>query len=133
MAYNTSATFDKQICTDYVDFGKCQDRFGQFSWNKIDPKYLEFKLKVFKKENKDMEFRLRQNFTMGEADFNQLIRKRGQLVVAADNFLREQNLSPVLQPTPSKEMEQPVKLLHKVIDVVKCPNERICVTLLKHK
>ena len=31
MTYNTTASLDKLTCTDYVDFGKCQDRFGQFS------------------------------------------------------------------------------------------------------
>ena len=30
MAYNTTALLDKLTCTDYVDFGKCQDRFGRF-------------------------------------------------------------------------------------------------------
>ena len=70
---------------------------------------------------------------MREADFNQFIRQRNQLVVAADNFLREQNLSPVLQSTLSKDMEEQRKLVHNVIDVVDCPNRRICVTLLRHK
>ena len=28
MANNTTATFDKLACTDYVDFGKCLDRFA---------------------------------------------------------------------------------------------------------
>ena len=70
---------------------------------------------------------------MGEADFNQFIRKRNQLVVAADNFLRERNLSPVLQSTLSKVMEEQLKLVHKVIDVVDCQNRRICVTLLRYK
>ena len=70
---------------------------------------------------------------MGEADFNQLIRQRNQLVVAADNFLREQNFSPVLQSTLSKDMEEQLKLAHKVIDVADCPNRRICVTLLRFK
>ena len=36
MAYNTTASLDKLTCTDCIDFGKCQDRFGQFSWSKID-------------------------------------------------------------------------------------------------
>ena len=36
VAYNTTASLDKLICTDYVDFGKCQDRFGKFSWSKSD-------------------------------------------------------------------------------------------------
>ena len=29
MAYNTVASLDKLPCTDYVDFGKLQDKFGQ--------------------------------------------------------------------------------------------------------
>ena len=28
MAYNITENLDKLACTDYVDFGKCQDRFG---------------------------------------------------------------------------------------------------------
>ena len=70
---------------------------------------------------------------MGEADFNQFIRQKNQLAVAADNFLREQNLSTALQSTLSKDMEEQLKLVHKVIDVVDRPNRRICVTLLRYK
>ena len=70
---------------------------------------------------------------MEEADFNQFIRQRNQLVVAADNFLIEQNLCPVLQSTLSKDMEDQLKLVHKVIDVVDLPSRRICVTLLIYK
>ena len=125
MAYNTTDTLEKLACKDYVDFGKSQDRFGRFSWSKNDSNYLHIKLKVFKREDKNAEFLLRQNFLTGEADFNQFIRQRNQLVVAADNFLREQNLSPVLQSTLSKDMEEQLKLVHKVIDVVDCPKRRI--------
>ena len=70
---------------------------------------------------------------MGEADFNKFIRQRNQLVAAADNFLRDQNLPPVLQSTLSKDMEEQLKLVHKVIDVVDRPNRRICLTLLRYK
>ena len=133
MAYNTTASLDKLTCTDYVDFGKSQDRFGRISWTKNDPNYLDIKLKVFKREDQNVEFRRRQNFLLGEADFNQFIRQRNQLNVAADNFLREQNLSSVLQSTLSKDMEERLKLVHKVIDVVDRPNRRICVTLLRYK
>ena len=70
---------------------------------------------------------------MEEADFNQFVRQRNQLVVAADNFLTEQNLFPVLQSTLSKDMDEQLKLVHKVIDVVDRPNRRICVTLLRYK
>ena len=125
--------FGQLACTDYVDFGKSQDRFGRFSWSKNDSNYLDVKLKVFKREDKNAEFRLRQNLSMGEADFNQFVRQRNQLVVAADNFLREQNLSPVLQSTLSKDMEEQLKLVHEVIDIVDRPNRKICVTLLRYK
>ena len=116
-----------------MDYGKSSDRFGQFSWTKNDSNYLDIKLKVFKREHKDAEIRLRHNFSKGEANFNQFIRQRNQLVVAAGNFLREQNLLSVLQPTLSKGMEEQPKLVHKVIDVVDWPNRRICVTLLRYK
>ena len=36
MASNTTASLDKLTCTDYVDSGKGQDRFGQISWSKTD-------------------------------------------------------------------------------------------------
>ena len=89
MAYNTTASLDKLTCTDYLDFGKSSDSFGRFSWTKKDSNYLDNKIKVFKREDKNAEFRLKQNLSMGEADFNQFIRQRNRLVVAADNFLRE--------------------------------------------
>ena len=95
MAYNTTASLDKLACTGYVDFGKSQDRFGRLSWTKNDSNYWDINLKVFKREDKNAEFRPGQNLSMGEVDFNQFIRQRNQLVVAADNFLREQNLPPV--------------------------------------
>ena len=133
MAYNTTETLDKLACTDYVDFGKSQDRFGRFSWSKNDSNYLDIKLKVFKREDKDAEFRLRQNLSMGEADFNQFNRQRNQLVVAADNFVREKRMSAVLQSTLCKDMEEQLKLVHKVIDVVDRPKRRICVALLRYK
>ena len=69
---------------------------------------------------------------MGEADLNQFIRQRNQLVVAADNFLREQNLSAVLQSTLSKDMKEQLKLTHKVNVNVDRPNRRICVKLLRY-
>ena len=133
MAYNTTELSEILACTDFVDFGKSQDRFGRFSCSKNDSNYLDIKLKVFKRENKNAEFRLRQNLTMGEADFNQFIRQRNQLVVAADKFLREQNLSPILHSTLSKDMEEQLKLVHKVIDAVDRSRRRICVTLLRYK
>ena len=131
MAYNTTAFLDNLTCTDYVDFGKCQNRFGRFSWSKNDSYYLDVKLKVFGKDDKK-EFRLFQNLTMGEADFNQFMRLRNQLVNAAENLTREENLTPVLIPTMSRDMDEQLKLAHKVVDVVDRTNRKICVTLLRY-
>ena len=117
MDYNTTATLDKLACTNYVDFGKCQDRFGQFSTSKTSFDYLDVKLKVFKRdENK--QFRLAQNLTMGEADFNQFIRLRNQLVVAVRDFSTEENLFPVQVKLLAKDMEELLKLKHRVVEVV---------------
>ena len=132
MAHSTTATLDKLSCTDYVDFGRCQDSFGRRSRTKIDSNYLDIKLKVFKRKNTDADVRLVQSLTLGEADFKKFIPQRNQVVVAADNFLTEQNLSPVLQSTLSNDIKEQPKLVHKVIDVVDQPNRRICVTLLQY-
>ena len=131
MAYNTTASLDKLTCTDYVDFGKCQDRFGQFSLSKTDSKYLDVKLKVFRKDDKK-EFRLVQNLTMGETDFDQFMRLRNQPVNAAENFAREETLTPVLLPTMSRDMDEQLRLAHKVVDVVDRTNRKICATLLRY-
>ena len=69
MPYNTTASSDKLSCTDYVDFGKIQGRFGRKSWSKNDSNFLDEKLKVFKKDD-NKEFRPVQYLTAGEADFN---------------------------------------------------------------
>ena len=86
MAYNTTTSLDKLTCTDYMDFGEYQDRFGQFSVSKSASNYLDEKLKIFK-EDDNKEFQLVQNLTTGEADFIQFMRLRNQLVIAAENWL----------------------------------------------
>ena len=131
IAYNTTASLEKLTCTDYVDIGKCQDKFGQFSWSKKDSSYLDVKLKVFKKDD-NKEFRLAQNLTMGEADFNQFMRLRNQLVNPAEKFAREEKFTPVLLPTMSRDIDEQLKLAHKVVDVVGRTNRKICVTLLRY-
>ena len=131
MANNSIASLDKLTFTKYVDFGKSQNRFGQLSWSKKDSNYLDVKLKVFKKDDIE-EFQLVQNLTMGEADFNHFIGLRNQLVIAAEDFAREQKLSPVLIPTMSKDMDEQLKLSHKVVDVVDRANTKVYVTLLRY-
>ena len=131
MPCNTTAFLDKLTCIDYVDFGYCQDRFGQISGIKSDSKYLDLKLNVLK-ENVNKEFRLIQKHTMGEADFNQFMRLRNQLVIAAENFARLEDFTPMLIPTLSKDMDEQLKLARKVFDVVDRANKKHCVTLLRY-
>ena len=69
---------------------------------------------------------------MGEAYFNQCMRLRNQLVNAAEKFAREENLTSVLILTLSKDMDEQLKLAHKLVDVVDRANRKICVTLLRH-
>ena len=131
LTYNTTASLDKLTFTDYVDFGKFQDRFGQFSWSKNDSNYLDVRLKVIRKDDKK-EFRLVQNLTMRDANFNQFLQLKNHLVNAAENFARERDLTPLVIPTMSKEMDEQLKLAHKVVDVLERGNRKICVTLLRH-
>ena len=90
------------------------------------------KLKKFKKDD-NKEFRLVRNLTMGEADFNKFLRLRSQLVAAAENVAREENLTPVLIPRMSKDMDEQLKLAHKVVDVIYRANRKIFVTPLRYK
>ena len=97
----------------------------------IDSNYFDAKLKDFKKgDNKD--FRLKQNLSFGEADLSQLGRLRKQLVYAAENFKRGQNLSPVQILRTSKDMNEQLKLAHKVVHLVDRAFRKLCVTLLRN-
>ena len=131
MTYNTTATLDKLACSNYVNFGKCQDRFVRIYWSKNSFDYLDVKLKVFKRD-KNKQFRLARNLTMGEADFNQFIRLRNQLVVAVRDFNKEENLPPVLVKLLARDMEEQLKLTHKVAKVVDRPHRNIWVTMLRY-
>ena len=78
------------------------------------------------------ELRLVQNLTMREADFNQFMRLTKQVVIETENFAREENLSLVLIPTMSKDMDEQIKLSHKVVDRMHRANRKICVILLRY-
>ena len=70
------------------------------------------------KKNETTKFRLAQILTMGEADFVQFIRLRNQLVVAVRDFSKEENLPPGEVKLLAKDMEEQLKLTHKVVEVV---------------
>ena len=84
---------------------------------------------VQRDENK--KFRLARNLTMGEADFNQFIRLRNQLVVGFRDFSKKENLPPVQVKLLAKDMEEQLKLTRKVV-VVDRPQRNICVTMLRY-
>ena len=88
-----------------------------FSWSKNDSNDLDLNFEVYKKDD-NKEFRLVQNLTKGEADFNQFMRLKKQLVNSVQNFAKEENLTPVLILTMSRDNDEQLKLAHKLVDVV---------------
>ena len=93
---------------------------------------MHLKLKVFEAVE-DKALRLAQNLTMAKSEFNQFMRLRNELVIAAEYFAREKNLSPVLIGTMSKDLHEQLKLAHKVVDIVDRANRKIFVTLLRYR
>ena len=89
------------------------------------------KFKVFKKdENK--QFRLAQNLTMGKTAFNQFIRLTNPLVVAVRDCSEGENLPPVQVKLLGKDMEEQLKVTHKVVGVADRKHRMICVTMLRY-
>ena len=84
------------------------------------------------KRDENKQFRLAQNMTMGEADLNQFIRLRNQLVVVVRDFSREEILPPVHVKLLAKDMEEQLKLTHKFVEIVDRPHRKICVTMLRY-
>ena len=60
------------------------------------------------------------------------MRLRNQLVNAAENFTRGEILTPLLILTKSRDMDEHLKLAHKVVELVDRANRKICVTLLRY-
>ena len=69
---------------------------------------------------------------MGKAEFRHFMQLSSQLVTAAEKFVRDENLSPVMLPKKSKDMAEQLNLAHKVADVVDRANTKNCVTLLRY-
>ena len=123
---------EKLIGVDVVAFGKMQYKFDQFSRSKNHPNYVDLNLKVLKKDD-PRDFSLVQNVTIGESDFNQILRLSNQLVVAAKHIDRDQNMSPILTTTISRDMEEHLKAVQKVVDIVNRTNKTIGVISLRYK
>ena len=53
--YDMTAALDNSTCTNFIEFGKDEDRVGRISWSQIernDNKYLEIQMKVFRIDDK---------------------------------------------------------------------------------
>ena len=70
MAYNTPASNDKTTCTDYVYFGKWQERRGQFAWSKNDLKNFGCKTQNFQ-ESQKQRYLTSRNFYSGIVRYQQ--------------------------------------------------------------
>ena len=91
--YNMTAALDKLICTNFVEFGKKEDRFVRFSWfqlERYDNKYLENQLKVLRRDDK-AEVCKHQQINSTESDFKQLLELRNPIVVATADFSGEKS------------------------------------------
>ena len=69
---------------------------------------------------------------MGEADFKKIMLLRNQLVIAAEIFVKEENLSPLLIPKITKDKVEQIKKADNVVHVVDWANRLICVTLVRY-
>ena len=53
------------------------------------------------------------------------------MIIGSENFGREENLSPVLIPTVSKDRDEQIKLAHRVVDILDQASGKISVNLLR--
>ena len=86
---------------------------------------------LFKRDEKK-QFALAQNLTMGEADINQFVRLRNQLVVAVRDFSNEENLPTVQVTLLAEDREEQLRLTHKVVEVVDRSHRKICLNMLRY-
>ena len=96
-----------------------------------DSNYSDVSLKFFKKDDED-DVQVGPSLSMAEPDFDQFIRLKIQRVIATTNVGGEQILSPTQILTLSKDMDEPLKLARRIIDLVDCPNRKICVTMRRY-
>ena len=85
--WNTTVSLDKWTCDNFVDVGKSLDINEQFFLSKGDYNLLDVKQKAFQK-NDSNNYQPERNFTMGEADLNQILKIQNQPVFVAENIIR---------------------------------------------
>ena len=118
-AYRTTVFLDKLTLSNIVESDKCEDRFSHFFWSE--------KIWIIREENlnsktKDIaasfgRYRYKVLKKRG-IDFNKVIRLWNQQAVALHNYGRKQSLNPVSVPTISEELNEELKVDHKVVHAV---------------
>ena len=124
MGHNTAVFLDKLTCNDCVDIAKCPDSFGQFSSSKNDSYYLDVELKVLKR-NDNRDFRLVQKAHNGRGSLqpvHAIDESRGH---CTRRFWRRVKIVPCADTKKPKDMDEQLKLAHKVVDVVHCPYRKV--------
>ena len=127
MASDTTASMDKLTCPDYVDFGKCQDRFGRFSWSKNDSNYMDKQRKGFEKDEK--------RFSTSTKSYNGRVRVQIIYAIEESTRLCHKNLWRRVKfvsdtfTKKTKHTDKQLKLAHTIVDVLDFPNRKMCVTM----
>ena len=108
-AYNTIVPLEKLACTDHADFGKKpRQNWTFFLCKKFQ--LLGCKTKSFQ-EKWQRRLPTGKKSKNGEADFNQFMRLRNQLVIQAEIVGTKEKLPPVQLPNcPKKWMNKPIWL-----------------------
>ena len=66
-------------------------------------------------------------------NFKQFLRLRNQLIVAADNFTKEEILPYINVVGLSRDIDEQLKHVHKVIEIAEVTKRKVCVTLLRYE
>ena len=107
------------------------NRFGKFSWSKNDCIYLDTKLKFFKIVEK-------KRFSTSTKSFNGRVRFQPIHAIAessgecSTNLASKAKFSPTQIPRISENMDEQLKLAHRVADAADSPNRKICVTMVRY-
>ena len=128
-SYNNTAFFDKLSCTDYVGFGKCQDRFGRTSWSKNIFRLLGREIgSVQESWNELTSFGTKLD--NGRDRPQSAYTTEESAGFCSQRLYQRRNFTPVKVKLLAKDMKEQLKLTHKVVEVVDRPHRKICVTML---
>ena len=98
---------------------------------KDNQKYLHIQLNVFRKDDKG-DFRRHHQIKLGLFDFKQLLCLRNPSVLAVREFSTDETLKEVVTSALSKDLDEKLKHVQKVITSVDRPKRKIFFTMKKY-